>query len=227
MERARTSSETSPGRSSREPRVLRVGAFIVDAMATPERHLQRLVELAPWFTPRRIDAYLLPMITKRDRVSLRALDWFVTKYCKSSPILVGGSDGIHCVFTLYRVWLKQWRRDLFDPFRRSARVSFFGRDEVRYETTCAQLNFLHWAEAHGVRRQAELRIASVEREMLAALGRKRARGARDHCGCPGRDGSERRNRRRTARPQDPQERCQVFLLRDAPLRLDLSPRVAV
>ena len=206
--RARTPSETSAARSSRES-LARIGPFFVDARETPEQHLERLAEIAPWFTRQRVDEYLTPMITQRARVSLRVLDWFVTNYCRSSPTFVGGVDGYHCISTIYKICLRQWRRELFDPFRRRARVLFFGDDQY-HETTCAQLNFLHWAETHGVRRQAELRVASVEQEMISALKRSRSD-----------DEPEQSRRRRVALAQE--ERCQVFLL-GAPLRLDLSPR---
>jgi hypothetical protein len=176
--------------------------------------MQRLAEIAPWFTVSRIESYLTPMITQRFRVSLRALDWFVTNYCKGSPIFVGGADGYHCVSTLYKLWLRQWRRQLFDPFRRRARVFFLAGGEERrlHETTCAQLNFLYWADTHGVLRQAELRVADVERDMLSAL--KRSREERESRGS---------KRRRTVLTPEPSERCQVFLV-NAPLRLDLSPQ---
>ena len=53
------------------------------------------------------------------------------------------------VYQSYRTWLKHWKRQLFDAFRRGCRI-YFRYDNKTYSTTVAQLNYIYWAETYGI-----------------------------------------------------------------------------
>lgn len=142
-----------------------------------ERDLLRC--LTAYYTPDVIRSVLVPITgseSKRKQVSLRALDWLVTNYCKKTPVVytvrVPGGDRVFNMHQDYKTWLWKYRRCLFDPFRRRARVTF-ELDGDEYTTTLAQLNFMRWASLYGVIEYARANIEKIE-EDHARASRKRA-----------------------------------------------------
>jgi hypothetical protein len=193
-----------------------VGRFYVDRCQIPARHLQRLKEIAPWYTDDRTREVLLPVVLQTSEVSLRVLDWFVTNYTKRYRILAEDeNEGFHTIATLYKHWLRHYRRKLFDPFRRRERIFFRHPDDPSAVlcTTCAQVNFLKWCDTYGVLTQARKYRAEVEADMIAALQAARDRRQSEILEEP---------RKRTELTPAPLVRCQVYLV-DHNMRLDLAP----
>jgi hypothetical protein len=79
-------------------------------------------------------------------ISKRLLDWFVTNYCKKYTIILdNGERGFH-VYQNYRLLLKSYSKDHFDPFCRTDKILFqYGEeDDQVIETSCGQLCFFRW-----------------------------------------------------------------------------------
>lgn len=140
----------------------------------PQRCLNRLTTLLTFFTPERIEKMLVPIISVSSRISLRALDWFVINYAKKHKVvLVNSHSHITNVYDDYRAWLKYWKRDLFDAFRRGTRI-YFDHAKYTYSTTCAQLNFLFFADRVGVLQYANHNISTLETDMNTRIAQCRS-----------------------------------------------------
>ena len=129
---------------------------------------------------------IIPIIINNRKISLRIIDWFVTNYSKKYNIsyLLNSNtkdivsketdyDPIYCkefvVYLNYKLQLKAYSKDQFDPFCRRSRLNFFyDPDKVReyinknnldvpnilnyleentencFVTTSGQLNFFRW-----------------------------------------------------------------------------------
>ena len=131
-----------------------------------------LHHILPTLTHDFLRTRVVPIINQQSKVSLRALDWSVTNFCKKFGVTLLIDKELIDVHHAYLVALSHWRRRLFDPFRRRERV-FFTVDEVEHETTCAQLCFLVWAEKTGVLRFCEKHIAAIEADMTETSARSR------------------------------------------------------
>lgn len=74
-------------------------------------------------------------------ISLRNLEWFVTKFSKSSQVRIRGFP----VHIEYKSSLNGYSKKLFDPFCRTERIQFMG-----HTTTVGQLNFIKWCIVNGI-----------------------------------------------------------------------------
>ena len=107
--------------------------FVVDGAArlsARERALLRHLERE--YTPELVREVLRPLVTQTSPVSLRALDWAVVNWSKQHNVVCssrvpGEMTNVH---HSYRTTLAYWKRKLFDPFRRRARVGVRVGDEV-------------------------------------------------------------------------------------------------
>jgi hypothetical protein len=130
-----------------------------------QRQIDRVKALLFFFTKERLEQIIIPIISVNSRISLRALDWFVINYSKKHKIvLVGKTKSVFSVYNDYRAWLRFWKRDLFDAFRRGPRI-FFKFGEFTYSTTPAQLNYLHWCESTGALDFANRHLQEIEADM--------------------------------------------------------------
>lgn len=80
-------------------------------------------------------------------ISLRVIDWFVTKYANFHKIKYKLDDGQYFnVHISYEAQLKTLKKQYFDPFRRTDRFEFnFSLINQTISTTLGQLNFFMWA----------------------------------------------------------------------------------
>lgn len=106
---------------------------------------------------------MIDIIEKKSHISLRLLDWFVTKYANRYTIRyernINDGDG-HClsfdklfnVHISYKAQLKSYKKRYFDPFRRREKFKYyFDKDKTLLLcTTIGQLNFFKWAFTNGV-----------------------------------------------------------------------------
>ncbi len=95
-----------------------------------------------------MDVLLAYVDSKSAPVSLRTIDFFVTKYSQTRAIVLKASDpgdlNISNVYLSYKAQLKAFHKKLFDPFRRHEKIMFRFDESVSVTTTVAQLNFFRW-----------------------------------------------------------------------------------
>lgn len=89
----------------------------------------------------------IPIINSELNVSIRLIDYFVTKYSKNNKVSYkireNDADSIFNVYTSYKQQLKAFQKKHFDPFSRGDRIPYF-MDNSCVITTIGQLNFFRW-----------------------------------------------------------------------------------
>ena len=123
--------------------------FYLGPTRPTDLQLQRLHELLD--TPRQEALYTtLDLIANIyfgtwPRVSLRKVDWMVTNYSKTinNCIAVSNSRGVRYrgVQETYLHWRRNFKRIIFDPFRRTEPVYFTSRCGQLVHTSVAQISF--------------------------------------------------------------------------------------
>ena len=155
------------------------GLFWTHEYLTPKQR-SRLRTIAAYFTPHVVETVLLPFIEKTSPISLRVLDWVVVTYAKNHPLIykvhVAGTDypSVIDLHQKYLVWIAEFGRELFDPFRRHQRI-FFMRNGAPVSTTPAQVNFFFFVSVYGVIDKVREKLAIIVREMTNELALKRKR----------------------------------------------------
>lgn len=183
-----------------------VGPFRYDPDSLDSKQVQRLQVMSTFYTQERIDQLLVPIITQKDELSLRLLDWLVTNYAKKHNVVYEyeprpGERLLINVYFEYKAWLRNYRRKNFDPFRRRERITFetMGRTE---ETTVGQLNFVYWAHTYGVLAFTRSHLRTIERDMNRSLSEvKRQKEA---------DRRQGKKRKRQELSQLPSTHCMVY-----------------
>ena len=190
---------------------LRAGRFFYDPKVIPARHAHRLAEIESFYTDDAVLTLLIPIIDQTYDVSLRALDWTVVNWSKKHRIVCkvdtgsGHADVVN-IFSVYKDVLRRWRRKMFDPFRRRARVYFTHPSTgAIYSSTVGQLNFLRWAHMYGVIEQARLHLSQIEQDMVDTLAESRNRRQEER-----QTGSK---RRRTELTRAPRSKCCIYLVK--------------
>ena len=162
------------------------------------RQQQRLREIFSFFEEEAVVKELLEPIARQEyAISLRLLDYTMTNWAKKTTVMLSANgDGRQseatpwALFSLYKDWLRFYRRRGFDPFRRRERIFFDVRTEggadEQLQTTVAQLNFLRWAKIYGILDYVLLHKTEIEEDMVVTLaeskrrrsdGRQRGEGA--------------------------------------------------
>jgi hypothetical protein len=77
------------------------------------------------------------------KISIRLIDYFVTKYSKKNKINYKLNDTNFIVHQSYRQQLKKYKKTNFDPFARGIRIPYYINDNWII-TTIGQLNFFEW-----------------------------------------------------------------------------------
>jgi len=89
----------------------------------------------------------IPIVNSESNISIRLIDYFVTKYSKLNKINYklkeNNIDQIFNVFSSYKQQLKAYQKKHFDPFSRGDRIPYF-MGEYCIITTIGQLNFFRW-----------------------------------------------------------------------------------
>ena len=89
---------------------------------------------------------LRDILEKRNGISLRNLEWFITNYSKGNNLTYNTKDGkmftVHCA---YKSSLDGYSKILFDPFCRTEKFEYkIPNSDSEVRTTVAQLNFIRW-----------------------------------------------------------------------------------
>ena len=89
----------------------------------------------------------IPILNSNSKISIRLIDYFVTKYSKYNKInykIVENNTEVQFnVYTSYKQQLKAFQKKHFDPFSRGDRIPYFLGDTCII-TTIGQLNFFKW-----------------------------------------------------------------------------------
>lgn len=78
-------------------------------------------------------------------LSLRIIDWFVTKYSRKSFVRYPLNGQEFLVYLSYKGQLKAYSKQYFDPNCRRERIMFKIPDHEPFMTTIGKLNFFRWA----------------------------------------------------------------------------------
>ena len=81
------------------------------------------------------------IIDGKHKISLRLLDYFVSKYSKKFKVIINDEF----IYYHYKTSLKTNSKILFDPFRRDKKIIYEFDEEIKMETTIGQLIFFRWA----------------------------------------------------------------------------------
>jgi hypothetical protein len=127
---------------------------------------------------------MMNIINGESKISLRIIDWFVTNYAKQNYtvyslsnseintqyILTQESNDLantirFKVYNDYKLRLKAYSKERFDPFCRWERISIPYDKENYMETTIGQLNFFKWAIENRVIEFIEIHFSEIEADM--------------------------------------------------------------
>merc|ERR1711968_69282 len=110
---------------------------------------------------------MLPIVNGYSKISLRALDWFVTNYSKHKKVsyMLTSNNKLFNVHYNYKAQLKAFNKKFFDPFCRGNRIPFFYDKDNCIITTIGQLNFFKWAISNEVINYVTDNLQSIELDM--------------------------------------------------------------
>jgi hypothetical protein len=111
-------------------------------------------------------------VNNDNKISLRLIDWFVTNYSKKKNIIIPKKQGSTMtthfnVYLSYRSQLKAYSKQLFDPFRRRDRITFFYDVDKSIETTIGQLNMFRWILQNDILDYIQNNFKIIEEDMLS------------------------------------------------------------
>jgi hypothetical protein len=95
---------------------------------------------------------IVDIVNGDSNISLRILDWFVTRYSNKNKILLHDYDrNIFDVHISYKAQLKSYKKKYFDPFKRREKFNYtFKINNKTIYTTIGQLNFFRWVIENGI-----------------------------------------------------------------------------
>jgi hypothetical protein len=104
-------------------------------------------------------------ILKSDsKVSIRLIDYFVTKYSKKNKIIYYINNSLFNIYQSYKQQLKAFQKRYFDPFARGNRIPYF-IGTYCIITTIGQLNFFKWFISKNILDYVLKNKESIEIEM--------------------------------------------------------------
>lgn len=118
---------------------------------------------------------MISIVDGNSNISLRILDWFVTRYSHKKKIIINlkNNDEIFDVHISYKAQLKSYKKRYFDPFKRSSKkrekftVNFGEYENIKqiFDTTIGQLNFFRWAISNKIIDYVEKNYVEIAKEM--------------------------------------------------------------
>lgn len=112
---------------------------------------------------------MLNIINGLSDISLRVMDWFVTKFSKKSKMdFIGRAGDTYDVHINYKAQLKSYKKIYFDPFKRRVKFTYtFKKINTSLYTTIGQLNFFRWAITNGVITYIKTNFEKIIKEMTS------------------------------------------------------------
>ena len=131
---------------------------------------------------------LTSIITQKNTLSLRILDWLVTNYAKKHNVVYtirkNNTNSNFNIYLDYKNQLKAYSKKYFDPFCRRERILIDIQDlswkiinnvnkpktnENQLITTVGQLNFFKWFIENNVLNYAIENIENIDKDMIETL----------------------------------------------------------
>jgi hypothetical protein len=109
------------------------------------------------------------IINSHSEISIRLIDYFVTKYSKTNKIILKNqyeqnNEQNTNIYISYKQQLKIYQKKYFDPFSRGDRIPYFIGDKCII-TTIGQLNFFKWFFIKNVYTYIKNNQSLIETEM--------------------------------------------------------------
>jgi hypothetical protein len=104
---------------------------------------------------------ILDIIKGKSKISLRLLDWFVTNYSKTNPIIINNIN----IYLNYKSQLKAFSKKQFDPFCRRERIIYYYSNDESILTTVGQLNFFKWLFEYDILNYIQKHFDLIESSM--------------------------------------------------------------
>lgn len=109
---------------------------------------------------------MLSIINGESKISLRIIDWFTTNYAKKYFTKYNNhKDKRFIVYEDYKLNLKAFKKQRFDPFCRWERIQVPYGEDSSIETTIGQLNFFKWALENNIIDYIEKHYEYIEEDM--------------------------------------------------------------
>lgn len=110
---------------------------------------------------------MIDIVEGKSDMSLRVLDWFVTKYSKKriDCCQTKYDDVFFDVRISYKSQLKSYKKKYFDPFRRKKKFNYYFPNNQSMKTTLGQLNFFKWAFSCNIIYYVEKNLKHIIKEM--------------------------------------------------------------
>lgn len=125
---------------------------------------------------------MVDIIEGRSEISLRLLDWFVTRYANKKKTSYPMSQDFERfnVHISYKAQLRSYKKRYFDPFRRRKKFNycFYNnqdknnknnngvRESMKLYTTIGQLNFFRWAFSNNIIKYVEMDFEAIAKAMV-------------------------------------------------------------
>lgn len=111
---------------------------------------------------------MINIVEGKSTISLRVLDWFVTKYSRKRIDCNEGKKDVDNMFDVrisYKAQLKSYKKQYFDPFRRKKKFNYNFENGMSMKTTIGQLNFFKWAFNYGIVPYVEKNLKQISKEI--------------------------------------------------------------
>ncbi len=112
---------------------------------------------------------MVDIINADSIISLRVLEWVVTKSNKKAVNIKIGNNEYFSINIMYKAQLKSYKKKNFDPFRRDRKFyyTYDPNDEnKKVLTTLGQLNFFKWAVSNNIIDYVEKHYEDINRSMI-------------------------------------------------------------
>lgn len=106
---------------------------------------------------------MINIIEGTDKISLRILDWFVTRYAKRGIDFTKDGE-VFDIHINYKAQLKTYKKRYFDPFRRKNKFNYtfdINGEKKILTTTIGQLNFFSWAISNNIIQYVALNFSNI------------------------------------------------------------------
>ncbi len=128
---------------------------------------------------------MIDIINGKSEISLRVLDWFVTKYSKKRiGVCVNKENKETEVFDIrisYKSQLKAFKKRYFDPFRRRKKFKYNYDSNEYINTTIGQLNFFKWAISNNIIKYVEDNLIQINKAMNISNKEDKTRKKKNNC----------------------------------------------
>lgn len=114
---------------------------------------------------------MIDIIEGKHIISLRFLDWFVTRYCHLYKLSISientyNNENNFNINISYKAQLKSFRKRYFDPFRRKKKfVCVFEKLNSCLLSTLGQLNFFRWALSFDIIKYAHNNFKTINNKI--------------------------------------------------------------